>query len=402
MKLKKHNHIELIALAMLLLCFNSCVESFEYESKDFEKLIIINAVITDEVKQQEVHITNTTPIDEHYVSPETNATVIVKDDSQNQYTFTEIEPGKYMSQSSFGALEGNKYSLHVQTSNGRKYYSKQVSLISNKKPVSIIPKRIVNDDGIIGVDLLANSYDETNNSKYYKYEYEESYKIIAPLWVLQDLVPNPNTPSGVTYHLYAKETEQETCYSTVNSNAIIQTNTINLTEDRVEDFSVRFIPITDMMIAHRYSILVKQYVQSRDAYAYYEKIKESIEVPGNLFSQAQAGFVQGNMLSETNINENVIGFFEVSTVVSDRIFFNFEDVFENDTPPKYDCPKIAPLIFEGIGDYPLVSFLTSGFKFLSLNDENPGDDEGPFILVPPACGDCTVLGNAEVPNFWIE
>ncbi|TJY33461.1 DUF4249 domain-containing protein [Pontimicrobium aquaticum] len=397
MKFYKHNIKALILIMIGLL--GSCVEPFEYDSENFEKLIIINSVITDEIKQQEVYITNTTPIDEHYVSPETNAQVTVNDDLGNQYDFIEVEPGKYLSQTSFGAVQGRHYTLHIITSNGREYFSSDVSLVSGKKPVTINPIRRVNDDGIVGVDILVNSFDDSNNSKYYKYEYEETYKIIAPLWNSLDLVPS-GFGCGSPFTLVPKQTEQKTCYNTVLSNTIIQTNTVNLNEDRVGDFSVRFIPISNTIIAHRYSILVKQYVQSRDAYAYYEKINKSIQ-EGNALSQVQTGFVQGNMFSETNTNENVIGYFEVSSVVTNRVFFNFEDIFPGEDKPEKECVLIAPPIAEE-GDCTLLPFLEDNHYMYVEDNITNQYGSGPYVITQPNCGDCTREGSTDIPSFWIE
>lgn len=396
MNLKKHISKGLIIISLLFA--NSCVEPFEYESENFEKLIIINAVITDEIKQQEVNITNTTPIDEHYISAETNAQVIVKDDLGNQYSFSEVEPGNYVSLNTFGAEEGRNYSLQVETSNGRKYYSQEVNLISGKQPIDVNPIRRVNDDGIIGVDILVNSYDETNNSKYYRYEYEETYKIIAPNWSPYDLVSS-GRGCGSPFELVLRELEQPTCYQTIISNRIIQGNTINLAEDRVVDFSVRFIPLTNTIIRDRYSISVKQYVQSRNAYAYYEKINKSIE-EGNVFSQVQTGFVQGNIFSETSSDENVIGFFEVSSVVSKRVFFNFEDIFPNEDKPEFDCIIISPPIQEEDA-CPLLERLETSYMYFQDNLV-PTEFEGPYTVVSGNCADCTKLGTLEIPSFWIE
>ncbi|WP_347925662.1 DUF4249 domain-containing protein [Pontimicrobium sp. SW4] len=397
--MKSYKHCLQALIITITIFLGSCVEPFEYESENFEKLIIINAVITDENTEQIVSITNTTPIDEHYVSPENNAQVIVKDDLGNQYMFSELEPGKYVSQNPFAAIQGRNYSLHVVTSNGRKYHSDEISLVSGKKPININPIRRVNDQGIIGVDILVSSFDETNNSKYYRYEYEETYKIIAPNWSPFDIVPS-GFGCGAPFTLIPKQTEQKVCYNTTLSNSIIQTNTISLSEDRVEDFSVRFIPITNLIIAHRYSILVKQYVQSRNAYAYYEKINKSIQ-EGNIFSQVQTGFVQGNMFSETDSNENVIGFFEVSSVVTNRVFFNFEDIFPDEEKPEKECILIAPPIAEE-GECSLLPFLeNSQYKYVE-NNSPQGEGEGPYTITQPNCGDCTREGAAEVPSFWIE
>jgi len=387
------------ALTLVIIGFLSgCVEPFEYESENFEKLIIINAVITDEVKQQEVYITNTTPIDEHHVSAETNAHVIVKDDLGTQYTFSEVEPGKYVSLNAFGAEDGKSYSLQIETSNRRKYYSEEVNLVSGKKPVDVTPIRRVNDDGIIGVDILVNSYDETNSSKYYRYEYEETYQIISQYWSQDELLYGTMS-CGRPFRLTPKLIEQPTCYQTVESNSIIQANTISLVEDRIGDFSVRFVPITSTIIKDRYSILVKQYVQSRDAYAYYEKINKSLE-EGNVFSQVQTGFVQGNVFSETSSNENVIGYFEASSVVSNRVFFNFEDIFPDEDKPEFDCIVLSPPIQEE-DSCPLLEYIEINYIYIRENIA-PTEFEGPYTVVSGNCADCTKLGTLEVPDFWID
>jgi hypothetical protein len=53
-----------------------------------------------------------------------------------------------------------------------------------------------------------------------------------------------------------------------------------------------------------------------------------------ILSQNQPGFFFGNIKSVENPNEKVIGYFEVSSVSSQRIFFNYEDVFPGSTTTK--------------------------------------------------------------------
>jgi hypothetical protein len=57
-----------------------------------------------------------------------------------------------------------------------------------------------------------------------------------------------------------------------NSNEIIQTSTVGLSEDRV-NFPVR-ISNKNPIIMHRYSILVRQYVQTLAAHTFYKTLKQ--------------------------------------------------------------------------------------------------------------------------------
>ncbi|MEZ0131763.1 DUF4249 family protein, partial [Flavobacterium sp. LBUM151] len=98
-------------------------------------------------------------------------------------------------------------------------------------------------------------------------------------------------------------------------------NTIGLSEDRI-NLPIRFIDIKDPIIGERYSIIVRQYVQNLESYTFY-KILKSLSTSTSLFSQVQPGFNYGNLKSANDPNEKIVGYFEVSSVSSKRIFFNF-------------------------------------------------------------------------------
>jgi hypothetical protein len=113
------------------------------------------------------------------------------------------------------------------------------------------------------------------------------------------------------------------CYGSKKSVDIIQTSTTNLQEDRV-NFPVRFISDQSYIISHRYSILVRQYVQSIEAFTFYKTLKE-ISSSSSVLSPKQPGFVNGNIKCVTDTESKVIGFFDVSSVSSKRMFFNYAD-----------------------------------------------------------------------------
>jgi len=260
-------------------------------------------------------------------------------------------------------------------------------------------------NGERGVGLVVNSFDPTGASKYYRYEYEETYKIIAPFWDDERTILAPFQPGDLHQGILIipRTEEARICYKTNISDEIIQTTTTGLGEDRV-NFAVRFIGVKNYIITHRYSILVRQYVQNLASYTYYKTLK-NLSGSGSILSQNQPGFFYGNLKSADNPTEKVIGFFDVSTVSSKRIFFNFTDIFPNDPLPPYvsdckvkdfkDCFSIADPECKGAA---LRSIIGSN----SLVYVDSDGSQSHYFMVDPPCGDCTRIGSNIRPPFWTD
>lgn len=396
------NTFQKIIFILLGLLLSRCVEPIDIDqSLNFENAIVIEATITNELKHQEIQLSNSYRFDDDKPIAETNANVQIIDNAQNTYTFKEVSPGKYVSINEFSAQSDIEYQLFITTKNGKTYNSKKEKLPGITKIDDLYPIRETDAGGNDGVSILIDSYDPTGNSEYYRYEYIETYKIVAPYWSPKDLVVSP------TYELYfvPKTKEEQICYNSVLSNDIIQTETNHLSEDRVSKYNIRRISIENPIITTRYSILVKQYIQTLEAYTYYKTVKK-LSGSGDAFFQNQPGFIIGNVFSIDDPNETVIGFFELSSVSSKRLFFNYIDLFPNESAPPYfeDCTIFAT----GIGSPPppkdeendLAYIISSGqAKYYGVNLE-PEEGEGPYNLVRRACGDCTVLGSNIKPDFW--
>ena len=148
--------------------------------------------------------------------------------------------------------------------------------------------------------------------------------------------------------------------------------------------------------------MVRQFIQSSEAHEFYANLLELSENE-SIFSETQPGFLNGNLFSVTNSNEKVIGFFEVSSVDTRRIYFNYEDLFPGEPLPPFfiGCTPFAPEACTEGGTSPLNESLIIGFKYFEENTE-PEDGEGPYDIVLPACGDCRVLGNNAPPDLWEE
>ncbi|WP_289644252.1 DUF4249 domain-containing protein [Maribacter aestuarii] len=385
-----------------------CTEPFQFEDPVFESALVIEATITDEDKIQSVHISRSFPLDTVAAKGERGALVEITDETGRVFGFDDNGNGTYSSRMAFAAQNGRSYQLSVRTSYGKSYQSETVSIRASSTIDEIYAVREFKDDLEEGVFIYVDSYDASNNSLYYRYEYEETYKIIAPFYSgFEAFVFSPLPSTSVGFR--ASDSVGQVCYATDNSRRIIQTTTTNLGEDRVSRFAVRFINRENYIISHRYSILVKQYVQSREAFSYYKTLA-TLSGSESLFSQIQTGFLDGNISSQQDSSEKIIGFFEVASVTEKRLFFDYEDLFPGEALPDYiiNCQFLSPPLIGLSGQtFPLYDAVY--FGFVDFYDEydterNPLNfgQYGPYLMTPAGCGDCTKFGSRTVPSFWTE
>lgn len=403
--------------SILGICFFGCVEPFDTTGivEDFESVLVIEATLTNEIKQHQITLTRAFEFEADSAAAEQNANVAIVDDQGMRFSFTESEPGVYVSDAVFGAENNRNYSLDITTSNGRSYVSDPAALTPATAIESVVAERTTDESGNDGMSITVNSFDPTNNSNLYRYEYEENFLIIAPDWVNTDLEKtNLGDRDDCTVNLvFTGDNNERICYGTNSSNAIILANTSGLNEDRVSGLEVRFINRDNAVLSHRYSILVRQFVQSPAAHTFYVRLQE-LSQSDNLFSQVQTGLLVGNIFSEQSEDEIVLGYFEVASVAEERIFFNYDDFFPGEDLPPYfiSCNRSAPA-FEQPRDFGvfagcLLSELVAAEVveyFVPNNGLIPPTEllpAGPHVVVPAPCGDCTRLGSNVRPSFWVD
>ncbi|GGG98620.1 hypothetical protein GCM10011416_16020 [Polaribacter pacificus] len=379
-----------IIFILATVLINGCTEAYDLKITTIEEALVIEATISNELKYQEIKLSKATALEVEEIIAESNATIEVKDEANNSYSFTETSPGIYTSNIQFSAKINTNYQLFIKTANGDTYESNPTKTTSHSKIEDLtvtLGESLENNNEF---RLNVSSFDPNGQSKYYRYTYEETYKIVAPYWSPFDITLNP----GI--EIVPRTIQNQICYQTYRSNAIIQTETTNLTEDRVSEFTVRRIPVTDYIASHRYSILVKQYVQSFEAYNYY-KLLNKFSNASDLLTQSQPGFFEGNIKAVSEPSKKVIGFFEIASVSSKRTYFNYKDFYPNGTPNTPElCGVYSPTLH-------LMDALQSGeFTFYDYNPQPSESLPGPYLLVSKGCGDCTVYGTNVKPNFWIE
>lgn len=390
-----------LLVIILPLPFVGCVEPFEPEGVDFESALVVEATLTDEEKMQEVLVSRTFSLDTTGIYGEVGAKVQVVSTDGGTYDFSDSGQGRYVSNMSFATRTGIGYRLNIVTSDGMRYTSEEEFAPAPTQIDSLYAQRDFKDgDANEGMFIYVDTYDASRQNKYYRYEYEETYRIEAPLWNNKEWVLIDNGQLDVNlwdYEIRPKNHEDRICYNTDRSTAVIQVATNSLNEERISKFPVRFVDRNNYILSHRYSILVRQYVQSYKAYTYYQTLVK-LSTTENPFSQIQTGFFGGNMSSVDNRSEKVLGFFEVSSVSEKRIFFDYTDFFAGEPLPPYPerCYYFWPRkpneqIYYGLARY-----------FGENNGQIDLLEEGAIVFVPAACGDCRELGSNVKPDFWVE
>jgi len=388
----------IILLALLTTLFNGCTEAYPLVTSRFEEVIIVEANITNELKKQEIKLTKSAKFEDEEYLPESGAEVFITDDAGNQYNFTD-DSEKYVSDVEFQAVPNTKYQLHIKTKDGRSFESSPETL-TTVTPIESVVAAIEEKDGINGVGIRIHSFDPTATSTYYRYEYEETYKVIAPKWRPTKIEWNSATQVPI---FLPNSPDTKTCYGSKKNIELMLQSTNDKKEDRI-DYLIRFISDQDYIITHRYSILVRQFVESQGAYNYYNTLKKTAASGGTIVSPTQPGFLLGN-LRATNNDSKISGYFDVCSVSTQRIYFNYEDLFPGKFPPPYieECKEFCYSTNEDLVPDPCSHW---GHYATDLGMGKityfSGTGTGFTYWVDPPCGDCTTIASNIRPPFWID
>lgn len=334
-------------------------------------------------------------------NPELGAVVTVESAGGTSYKLTGKGNGTYVS-APLNLSAGEKYSLKITTLNGGKYVSDFVP-VKNSPAIDSIITTIKNDGLQIGVD----THDGTNGSKYYRWEYMETYQIQSAFRSLFTVVQNTAPPYTPPDFQYPRTGDQViyNCWVSDTSNTVITATTAKLATDKVNNAPVALVPANSEKLRFRYSILVKQYVLTADAFNYFELLKKNTEQIGGIFDP-QPSELTGNVHCVSNPNEPVIGFVTVGQVMQKRIFVDKASLPANWVAETFysSChldtllyarkltntiPTIDPIYVHEVND-----LIYSGLELTV--DYAPGG----YTASTPVCVDCTLRGTNKKPPFW--
>ena len=311
---------------ILLFCLTtialSCVDEYtipEETAIEYETEIVIEGRILAG-EESVIHLSYTTPINsEEETTDILNAQVYVI--GQNGYRSEaaefDIEDDCYVIDTR--TLENNTlYAVEV-TVDGDTYQSDFQSLLTSPEIDEVTWKENENS-----VSIYVTTLAEQTDSRHFMWSFEEDWEIHAEVDMRgnYDLIPiykkehYPDLTKTRNPYLY--------CWMHDVSRHILLHSSANLSENQVKNVKLHEIGIEDIRISYIYSILVKQWSLSDDAYRYFSTMKQYTEIDDGLFAPILSDF-QGNIRCISNPDKRAHGYVLASNVTTKRIFIYEED-----------------------------------------------------------------------------
>lgn len=368
-------------LLMLLIAAPGCIEPFEPDISRYEQVLVVEGSFTDLPGNHYVRLSTTMQYSDATPDMVTGAAVAIKNSDGMTETYREIEDGVYLLDS--GLMEGvigKSYQLIVETLDGKRYESAFEPLKGGVKIDSLYYEIESNDSDSAavqgdGLQLYIDAEDPRGETGFYRWDWEETWEFTVP---------------------YSKPgfERKRKCWKTRLSSEISIESTVQLERDIVYRHKLNYISRSTNRLSRQYSLLVKQFALSREAYDFWRNLELANEHTGTLFDPPPTP-VTGNMENVNDPLEPVLGYFEVAGVTEKRIFIS-----RSELPAYFWVPtgnehcESLEVMGEGLQELSEDWLLLFRYEFM--------DTLWTRMSNRIDCYDCTLKGENIRPDFWID
>lgn len=377
-----------VLMISILITMVSCIEPFEPSFRDSQQTLVIDGLITDELKRHEVVVKYTSPLDSLTLLPVEKASVRVIVNDNTTLSLTEEAPGLYKTELFQGNIN-DSFKLSVIISEGVTFESASV-LLKPTPPIDTVYGRfaIIPPLNERGLEVLVDVSDQSSASHFLRWEWEETFEINSPYPTRFEWLGGSNL----------RELDLDSsrfCWDSKSSNFVHIASTNSFSKADISQFRLRFIREFETQIQSDYSIEVKQYSLTASGFEYWRTLRDIGERQGSIFD-LQPGLVIGN-IKATGSNNQVLGYFDAAQVRTKRIFLSPVDLTEFgltlDQSFAMRCTdQIETVSAAELGNY-MESFGETRNIIGQANDEV-------YLTGPKICTDCTERGTSTRPVFW--
>lgn len=395
-----------IQFILIALSVYSCVEPYQPEVGDYDSTLVVDGIFTDGED------TSTVLLSRSYAytggSPEliVGARVVVEDENGNSTEFTETEPGKYQNDpAAFTGRAGVRYRLLVNTPEGNSFESEWETLKSSP-PIEDVyyefEEREQDDPNLNpfkGIQIYLDTRDGENNTRYYRWQYEETYLYLLTYPPLLEVkFGNPPARGRDTiFEIPYDQLEGYRCWKTNTSTLLYIGTTRDFSEDIIERYPLNYVNNRTPRLYSRYSLLVRQYAISEEYYEFLRTIEATNQTTGSLFDPIP-NEVFGNIHSSDGRDIPVLGYFAVAGSSVTRKFVNRDEMPMGFSPPLGPDCRVDTINYNFRDLYNEVQFAN---KVLVNYTYNLIGNPNGYEMTTPECARCAALGatNRE-PDFW--
>ncbi len=393
-KIRMNNSIKLTILLLAVL-FTSCVDRFTPEIKGYENLLVIEGILTNEEETTYLKISRSYSVDS-LRNTNVDAVAYIEDSRMNKtYFVTDInDPSIQRITPGFQAEIGETYVLHIIVDDNETYTSSPVTLLKTPEIDSIYLeyKTRINSDNENEkyAQIYLDTHDETDNTRFYRWNWSEAYEINTPLVSLY-LLKNMKVKQRSEDEMINR------CWLFDENKSIVVRSTKHLSKDVVSHQPLVSFSSSSLKPKVLYSIKVDQYALSEESYNFYSHLQKVSEGVGSLFDPQPAQVI-GNIKRDQDPNELVLGIFEANTASSLRVFFSPRDlreiVFSNTLFPSCKSEVVEKEL--------VAQYVGQGYNMIMHAGLPPADPEAlaPFVMAHKKCTDCTIFGTKNKPDYW--
>lgn len=349
--------------------------------------LVVDGIINSGVGPTTFRITRAIGLsDTSLVKNERSALVRIEGENNTTFALNETGAGVY-STPQLNLNSNIKYRLYIRTNEGKEYTSDFMTPIKTPA-IDNIRWEQPND-----LQLYINTHDPQNNTRYYRWEWEETWEFRSPYTTTLQYVKNSRGEAVGIDYLYPSrmyDTTNYTCWKTEYSTNLLIGSSVKLAKDSI-DLPIHKVTQGSEKITVLYSLLVRQFAVSKNGYDFLQRMKKNTEQTGTLFD-AQPSELVGNIHSKTDPNETIIGYVEVADQQEKRIFIRPSDVrlwgFR------------SPCMETKVMNHPDSIMANSYLHPTNVAEYSPAGSIMSFYAASPPCVLCTMRGVHFKPPFW--
>lgn len=363
----------------LFVFFNSCKEEYDFPLKPSDKTVLVVEGVVNASGPTTITLSQSMKLEETVqFKPVLNAQLTVEGKDNTSSALSSSGSGKYV-HPNLSLSVGNEYRLRIKA-NGKEYLSDWVTAKQTAPIDSIHWER--NQEGL---NFSLSTHDQTGNSRYYKWDYEETWQInsffFANFKYMGGSIIVPIDPSESPF----------SCWKYDNSKNIIIGSSAQLQSDVISLLPTHQIPLGSEKVSVRYSVLVKQSAVSKEAYEFLALMKKNTESLGSIFDP-QPSELRGNISNIGDPTEIVVGYVIVSSVAEKRIFVSS---YEAQWGYQQNCESISV-----DNNKDSIAKYTKNYLPYDADYSGPGVISS-YKMAPPYCVDCTKRGGSlSKPAYW--
>jgi hypothetical protein len=384
-----------ILFILLYISLTACIEPYESPVISPETgYLVVEGAINSGNGKTEIFLKRTVALEDGSLKLEKGAQVKVEAEDKTFNLLSEEKDGYYTIER-LNLSENKKYKLSILTKNGNQYESTLLDVQSNT-PIDSVSWSRDSD----GVRLFSSTHDPNNNTNYYRWEFKETWEQFGEYksFLKYQITDNGQNKSYkvVFRNLDDNRTFDSTmyyCWQENQSAKILLGSTVKLSEDRIK-FPIQFIPNASIKLNRLYSINVRQYSLSKEAFEFFEIMKKNSELTGSIFD-AQPAVLYGNIHNVNDPDEPVIGYMSICPIKEQRIFIK-----KNQIPSWKYSSRCVLTSFRNQNDE------IKNKVYPSLIPTEPGPNLVPFpgivdfYATSAECVDCRLSGFSKKPEFW--